>query len=312
MYEYIKNYPKDRENGWSEELQGVCHDDNNWFFTQDGNIWKFPVTHQLGLEVKSPNTAKGIYRNRVGLHLGDIDCYKGYIFVPVYNSKTRITPYIAMYSAKDLQFITKCHIKRSGAHFYSLAWCAIDPRTGLLYTSDKHCSNGYNDNTSPITVYSIDWDVLNALKYVCDCGDSCTKFLNYYATVVLQDEKGNPLTLEHTQGGCFDNEGHLHFCNGYDKSYANSKGGISVFTIPASLRQNTTVSVRRIEKSGQTGSDAFRYQFTGTGDEPQGLTYWDLNKDKRAPEINGVLHAIMLNNDATNPDDFYFKHYNRK
>ena len=29
MYQYLKQWPEDREPGWSEELQGVCHDSNN-------------------------------------------------------------------------------------------------------------------------------------------------------------------------------------------------------------------------------------------------------------------------------------------
>ncbi len=46
-------------------------------------------------------------------------------------------------------------------------------------------------------------------------------------------------------------------------------------------------------------------------EEPKGITYWDLNKDTRAPEICGVLHAIMIDNVGVGDDDFYFKHYDR-
>ena len=42
MYEFINDYPYFRENGLSNECQGVCHDKDNWYFTQDGNLWKIP------------------------------------------------------------------------------------------------------------------------------------------------------------------------------------------------------------------------------------------------------------------------------
>ena len=39
-YLYLGNHPKARENGWSEALQGVAHDDRHWFFTQKSRLWK--------------------------------------------------------------------------------------------------------------------------------------------------------------------------------------------------------------------------------------------------------------------------------
>ncbi len=60
MYKYLKTWPSDRENGWSEELNGICHDANNWFFTQNGNLWKFPITHKINDKVTGENREKGI------------------------------------------------------------------------------------------------------------------------------------------------------------------------------------------------------------------------------------------------------------
>ena len=77
MYNYIHQWPADREMGWSEELQGVCHDANNWFFTQNGNLWKFPITHRIADTCKSANVSKGIYKVSTSLHMGDIDHYNG-------------------------------------------------------------------------------------------------------------------------------------------------------------------------------------------------------------------------------------------
>ena len=121
MYKYIRNYPSDREMGWSDELQGVSHDSNNWFFTQNGNIWKFPLNHDLDETCKSENRSKGIYKNAYGHRLGDCDCYNNYLFVPVTGDGT---PYIAVFDASDLSFVAKDHIKRFDIDYHSIHWCA--------------------------------------------------------------------------------------------------------------------------------------------------------------------------------------------
>lgn len=298
MYKYLKTWPSDRENGWSEELNGICHDVNNWFFTQNGNLWKFPITHKINDKVTGENKEKGILKNRYGNHLGDCDCYKEYLFVPVADDGD---PYIAVFSAKNLAFMTRQRIMRNNSYFSSLGWCAVNPNDGLLYTSDRHIQDDYfKESTSPIVIYDIDFDAIKKKS---------TRFLRFRATLILRNEKGAALTLEHTQGGCFDNENHLHINNGYFRGYANSKGGISVFSVPKVIEANSSTCVTRIAKSEQKGT--FRYQFNSLGEEPEGITYWDLNKDTRAPEIRGVLHAIMIDNVGAGDDDFYFKHYDR-
>lgn len=35
MYSFINTYPKDREPGWSEELNGVTNDKRFWYFTRN-------------------------------------------------------------------------------------------------------------------------------------------------------------------------------------------------------------------------------------------------------------------------------------
>lgn len=43
------DFPKDSEPGWSDELNGVTHDEKNWYFSQNPSggpcLWKFPVGH---------------------------------------------------------------------------------------------------------------------------------------------------------------------------------------------------------------------------------------------------------------------------
>lgn len=46
-----------------------------------------------------------------------------------------------------------------------------------------------------------------------------------------------------------------------------------------------------------------------TKEEPEGITIWDLDADRRAPGISGQLHVLLLDNDEPDDDDVYLKHY---
>lgn len=305
-YDYIGNYPKDRETGWSNELNGVCHDKENWYFTQDGNIWKFPVGYDLKKSCSKENTTKKIYKYHYGYHLGDIDCYNGYLFVPITDDGD---PYIAVFSTSDIHTkITSQRMQKKdfitgiSTNFTSIGWVAINPNDRLLYTS-----NGSLGKDSPILVYTIDFAAIQNRK---------TPFLHPYAALYVVDEEGNYLTRGWMQGGCFDSKNHLHISNGSPHNhpdgktildYSNKKGGITVYDVPK-LSQNQITSIKVKARSNQ--SHDFRFQFNGYREEPEGITYWDLD-NKQAPGISGQLHAIMIDNNGTGDDDLYFKHFRR-
>lgn len=292
-YEYIGNYPEDRENGWSEEVNGVCHDEGNWFFTQNGNLWRFPAKHNLKDTCKSANPAEGIFEVKTSLHMGDIDYYNKYVFVPISNNPV----HIRAYRAKDLALVAKSYmIKPNGTKFDDCGWLAINPKSGYLYTSD-----GDVNSSSPILIYKIDMDAVKKGK----------DFLTYHSCITLYDIDGTLLKRGSMQGGCFDNENHLHISNGYwTREYKNNNGGISVFAVPQYPEKNSHELVTRMTHSNQNRD--FRYEFSGVGDEPEGLTYWEVDSlGINTPGIHGELHAIMLNNTGTGDDDLYFKHFRR-
>ena len=150
-------------------------------------------------------------------------------------------------------------------------------------------------------VYSIDFNAIRAGK---------NDFLKIYAQVNLRDEEGDDYVERGCmQGGCFDNNNNLFLCNGYYKNYANSKGGITVYELPSIPYNPSGVVFARI-KARSNQSHAFRFQFNSLGEEPEGITYWDLDNG-RSPNIRGQLHAIMIDNVGTGADDFYFKHYRK-
>ena len=101
------------------------------------------------------------------------------------------------------------------------------------------------------------------------------------------------------QGGTFADDRHLYISCGYYED-PHPSWGLHLFD----MRTH-----RRIVRS-TNGSGSFNYEFHpggSTDEEPEGLTYWDLD-GRNVPGIRGQLHAILLDNDA-NGDDVYFKHY---
>ena len=78
----------------------------------------------------------------------------------------------------------------------------------------------------------------------------------------------------------------------------------------AQYLQGECRKLSRLCKSNQ--NTGFKYKFDTLGQEPEGLTWWDLDKDYRAPaKERGQLHVILLDNDPGGTDDLVFKHFRR-
>lgn len=287
--DYLGNFPKERQSGWSEKLQGVANNENYWFFTQVNRLWKFPVSHDLNDKVTAPNPSKGILMSRIPSalqgydHFGDLDYYRGYLFIPV-EGKGK-TPRIAVFKASSLDYVDSYPLENQR----QAGWVAIDPISGLLYTSNNHIDQDNN----PILIYKFDLERLQQ-------GDlKLSRHSNFY----LRNEQGNKIALKpYLQGGVFSSDGQtLYLVNGKAKDFDTKDGGIWAFNAN---------NGRKVMKSGQGGE--FKFEFHPGAfkyEEPEGITYWDLDR-KEAPRIQGgQIHVILLDNDWSNSDEFYFKHY---
>jgi hypothetical protein len=156
-------------------------------------------------------------------------------------------------------------------------------------------------------VYTIDRSALVQGK-----SDFLDPEVNY---TTLTYETGTKVALDIMQGGEFSDDGFLYLIHGYGSDIGEGYGyGIKVFDI--------TTWKLVVASTNEGGTGGFKYEFHPTTwdtwkyQEPEGLTYWDLDKDTRAPHIQGQLHAIMLDNDYVEPDapgnvddELYFKHY---
>jgi hypothetical protein len=289
-YLYLGDYPREANTGWHEEAQGVTHDDDNWFITQDVALWKIPVTHNLwSVSPIDPGVLKKTFADYPNLTnagyggFGDLDYYKyngiGYLAIGL--SSATLPPAVGIFKASDLSYVAHAQLTTHK----TVKWCAIHPG-GLLYTSDEHAS--------AFKKYDLGWN------HIAKKG---TIQLTFLGDRPFFDFNGSTLLLRYVQGGVFSPSGELFYVvSGWWKDTDEHAEGIHVFD---------TQSWRRIQHS-TNGYGYFNYEFDSgywpdASEEPEGLTIWDLDNGK-APGISGQLHVLMLDNDASD-DDIYFKHY---
>ncbi len=318
-YLYIDEYPKEESPGYHEDVQGLTHDGNNWFITQsdaddsdqeERSLWKIPMTIDLNnVSDHTPYVPPSEYDYLVSFkdvhviyldnipdlanqsynHFGDLSYYKyenskgneiGYLVVAV--EGMHHPPVMAVFRSDDLFYIGKAPVEQNGA-----GWAAIDP-AGYVYSSSSITTSFFK--------YKLDWEAL----------ESKLVKLTRVDEVKLSDEEGKiPLTLTHVQGGVFTESGNLlYVTSGLDDRFPND--GINVFD---------TQTWKRVQSStngpinGAHGHFDYQFYPGGTkGQEPEGLTIWDLD-DGKAPFIGGQLHVLMLDNDWPDDDDIYIKHY---
>ncbi len=326
FFTYIGDYPREAQTDWSGGLQGVAHDDENWYFTsaldsgERGYLMKFPLAY--GLTRGVPENATGYGREGAGVrcinkatipgnplgsfwHLGDLDFAEGFLFVPVERSDSSVAQVIAVFRASDLRYIGHQSLIASNTR---AGWCAVHP-------IDKHLYVPRSDVMSPeagILKYPLNLDEIRRASLE---NRSCHTFLAPPVDEIkIKDECGHPISLgAYNQGGDFSDDGRLLFLNS-GQAAAHTGGeraeGITVYE---------TSGWTRVAHS-RNGSRLFDYEYHPNAprwEEPEGLTWWNLDAHPRKSgipgEIGGQLHVIMIDPYVTPPAHldykYYFKHY---
>jgi len=325
QHTYIADNPDEGNPGWNEEAQGLAHDTDNWYITHNPvffrdsvgrifgggpRLWKVPVTHDLGdgVDCDDPGAACKLLFDTplfdLGYnHYGDLDFFEfeghGYIIVPVQiEHADDPRPAMAFFRADEtLEYLAMAEVPGQNAS----DWVAVD-HDGLLISSSSPRVTRFNR-------FFLNWATLEEPEP--------HPILFPVAPILLQDAGGVPLEFEHPQGGQYsDNDAQLlYFSNGFKGD--TSKWGVHVLRTRAGSESEcggllSCVIARRIERShrGEPHS-GFWYEFDNgfeSGDEPEGLTFWDLDADGRAPGPGGQLHVMKLDNDVS-ADDVHVKHY---
>ena len=300
--EFLGNHPSDRQTNWSDNLQGVTHSADHWYFTQKTKLLKFSSTTNLnggsGAAVARADMPASLEARDCD-HFGDPDHLEwdghSYVFVPVEGSGGVCgrEPVLAVFEdlGSDFAFVGASPLpSQNAARGTSRAgWCAIDPETLLLHSSHNQIRPGL-----PVFRYNIDLDGLaeGRVRLVAA------------SDLVLRDGPDIVRIPEYLQGGCFSPRGHLFLLSGKGGD-DERHGGIRVFD------RNGTLLCRSSHRSMP-----FLYEYHSGlvegSEEPEGLTFWDVDAlpaGQRPPSIEGQLHAILLNNDGLSKDNFFLKHY---
>ena len=324
QHAFLGNGPDEGNPGWHQEAQGLTHDADYWYATQNPGffvdpvggtvaggprLWRIPVTTDLSSGVSCGAggvSCKGLVetplRDAGYNHYGDLDFHefdgRGYILIPIEGGDPG--PGVAVFRADaTLEFVAFAPVPGQ-SHW---GWLAVDP-AGILVSSDGGLVDEFRR-------YQVDW------AHLRDAGELRMSLLDL---VVLHDETGGALALDSPQGGEFaDDDGQLlYFSNGFIGDQ-HPTWGVHVFhTRPGAGAEcgahgSPCLIARRIERS-HDGPGGFAFEFDPTFDvyeEAEGLTFWDLDLDGRAPGLRGQLHVILLDNDALTSDDVYVKHYRR-
>jgi hypothetical protein len=273
-FRYFAEHPKNAAPGWSDEIQGVTHDDGNWFFTtgspaaEPDLLLKFPLDHDLSSDVDLNSPGDGILVRRkppelaAFEHFCDLDCFQSHLYVPLHGNP----PPIAVFRASDLAFVTWTPASPLTA---LLPWCAVNPKNGLLYASLFYDTPAF------------------ASLHVWDRRlDHSGLTLKHLGTMPLFDEAGSPVVLSRIQGGAFSPTGHLYL------SVDTKAGGVMGFDLVTG-RRRVHYPVAYDPESG----------YPKLTEELEGITVWDLES-----RGYGQVHLVMIDNDVSD-DDLYFKHF---
>lgn len=275
------DFPQELEHDRVEDIQGAASTSSNWYFTHNDppELVRIPMTSSLATHgTWDAASVTGMPASLAALgydHFGDPDEHNGFIYVPVEQGPVGA---IAQFDT-NLNFI-------GSANLYDTTkapWVAIDPTTGLLYTSGA-C------DVSEVDVYTMSFTgaALTGLSLV----DHRT----------LWDQGSVPLSLQRVQGGAFSDHGNLYLVS--DADYPDDECGTP---------GNGVSGVYGFE-AGSMRKELYFYVPYNPDDydeELEGIDIRDVT-GLGAPGISGQLHVVMLDNDEHwygQDDDLYFKHY---
>ncbi len=307
---YLNNrqfYPLGETN-WSDDAQGVAHDDGNWFITTTHSMWKIPVERDLD---SVSSSSPGVVHRELAFnqypeiviagyhHLGDPVVYRAcdadFLLVPMEGPD--IPSALGVFRCADLTYVDHVtfppQCDAQGQFCHDAGWVAVD-FAGRLYTSRQHANS--------LLTYDFNW------LHLCTDNEA---LITFAGEIPLFNEQNDPLDLATMQGGEFaPGDKLLYLVSGFynDDDGLEEREGIHVID---------TLTWKRVAHSTR-GFGFFDYYYDPgfeTYEEPEGLTIWDLDGGQ-APGIRGQLHVFVSDNDSLphplppgDSGDIDFKHY---
>ncbi len=300
---YLGTHPAEQATFWSNDTQGIAHDDTHWFISKGYNrsntrIYRVPLAFDLS-QLRDPGA---VVVRRIGIprelktqgfrHAGDLDQRGGFLFVPL--EARAGAPAVAVFRAADLSLVGWDRL--SQAWDRKAGWVAIRPGHATLWTSGANI-----DGRHGAREYAVDWPALarGQLK------------LDFLREVMLVDGRGQVVDQRSMQGGVFDDRGErLYLVNGGCCASGGDGHRIRVFRI-----DDGKAAPMLARSDPRTGPFAFRSQPAPlvfgccVGEEPEGIDFFDTT-GRRLPGVpDSQLHVLLLHNRLFQPDRIGIKHY---
>ncbi len=298
---HVTDFPDEAQTAWSEELQGVACDGKNWYITQvykpdeNSRVWKFPISYNLADVAEGPLPPgvkkAGIpkqLRDKGYWHFGDLDYYAGRLYVPCQGGDPA---QVVVFDAEDLSFLGAAGLEGGTG-----AWCAINPKNGLLHESDFYDIPEMPFPATPEDVSKFEYDVQNPpplrlriYNPIWNAGK--IKEFDPVGELELSDRRGGRTSAYRIQGGAFSENGRLYLISDDTR---NGKARLLGFEM-------------------MTGRQMFGKSIEYSPDYPdleefEAIAIYDLDGNQ-SPGISGQLHVILLDNDIHSDDDIIFKHF---
>lgn len=198
--------------GWSQsmtdDLQGVATDGSNWYFTNELQIAKWPISASLTSQPTIHSTMPSSWQSTFN-HMGDLVYANGRLYVPLEGSQRAIGVFSTNLTPLGYASINQAHA----------AWLAYNPKDGLFYSSASF------DSVSSLSKWKIDV-----------VGTQVTTTPKGSVTLV-----GNHAPILRIQGGEFSAQGTLYVSG----DAADGSGGlfaIDVLTGFVSAKRNVSYS----------------------------------------------------------------------
>jgi hypothetical protein len=129
---------KIKKEPWLPYCQGLGWDGNHWYFStsHEGDFNDlYKLDNKSNLILKEENVIPSFLVKEGYDHIGDLDYWNGKLYIPIEHKPVldglRINATFAVYDSQ-LNFVGEW-FKTSQFH---APWCAIDPETGYLYSSE--------------------------------------------------------------------------------------------------------------------------------------------------------------------------------
>jgi hypothetical protein len=169
---------------WTEECQGVAHDDTYWYISSNHEgkqrVYRFSLANNIEGYVKLAGNGSN--------HVGDIDYYQGRIYCAMENPVKIVIIDTPPFDVNGWWPAELVGASGGGAPPQtSCPWCAVNPWNGLLYSSN-------NGDNAPGE------DTLRAYRFDSPSGH----FIHVPSADIVLQEK-----LRRIQGAVFSKNGHV-------------------------------------------------------------------------------------------------------